>query len=139
MSRVITLFLAIFGTLGLYAQSVGTAGTIEGTILDPSGALVPSANVTLSNDFMNYSVTSVTDERGRFYFSNIPPNTYHLVVTTASFAPAHRDLAIRSKVPISIQIKLQLTGHSETVNVNAEAATVDETVVLKRPSRIKTP
>ena len=86
MSRVIALVLAIFGTTTLFAQSVGTAGTIEGTVLDPSGAVVQSANVTLSNEFMNYRVTSVTDEKGQFYFSNIPPNTYHLIVTTASFA-----------------------------------------------------
>ncbi len=115
--------------MSLFAQSVGTAGTIEGSVIDPSGAVVQSATVTLSNDFMNYSVTSVTDEKGQFYFSNIPPSTYHLVVTTASFALSHQDLTIRSKVPLNVQVKLQLKGNSETVNVKAEAATVDDTVV----------
>ncbi len=129
MSRVIALLLAMFGATSLLAQSVGTAGTIEGTVLDPTGAVVQSASVTLSNGFMNYSVTSVTDEKGQFYFSNVPPNTYHLVVTTASFATNQQDVTIRSKVPMSIQVKLQIKGHSETVNVNAEAATVDETAV----------
>jgi hypothetical protein len=129
MFRSIVLFLVFFGTVGLFAQSIGTAGTIQGTVVDPSGAVVQSASVTLNNEFMNYSVTSVTDQKGQFYFSNIPPNTYHLIVTTASFALSHQDLTIRSKVPLSVQVKLLLKGNSETVNVKAEAATVDDTVV----------
>jgi hypothetical protein len=63
MSRVIALLLAIFGTMSLFAQSVGTAGTIEGTVLDPSGAVVQLTHVTLSNDFMNYTAVSTTDEK----------------------------------------------------------------------------
>ena len=50
-------------------------------------------------------------------------------MTAASFASGHQDLTIRSKVPLNVQVKLQLKGQSETVNVESEAATVDDTVV----------
>ncbi len=129
MKRYLGVLLFICGSIGLFAQSVGTAGTIQGTVVDPSGAVVQSATVTLRNDFMNYSATSVTDARGQFYFSNIPPNTYHLIVMTDSFAIAHQDLTVRSKVPLNVQVTLQLGGHSDTVNVEAEAVAVEDTVV----------
>jgi len=129
VTRYLGVLLFICGSIGLFAQSVGTAGTIQGTVVDPSGALVQSATVTLRNDFMNYSATSVTDARGQFYFSNIPPNTYHLMVTTDSFAIAHQDVTVRSKVPLNVQVTLQLRGQSDTVNVEAEAVAVEGTVV----------
>ncbi len=129
MTRYLASLLLICSSLALFAQSVGTAGTIQGTVVDPSGAVVQSATVTLRNDFMNYSATSVTDAKGQFYLSNIPPNTYHLIVTTDSFAIARQDLTIRSKVPLNVQVTLQLKGHSDSVNVQAEAVPVEDTVV----------
>src|SRR5258708_7051021 len=74
--------------LGLhaFAQSVGNSGSINGSVLDPTGAVVANANVEIRNPVSGLDRSTTTDATGRFVFTNIPFNPYHLTVTAASFA-----------------------------------------------------
>ncbi len=54
-------------------QSLGNAGTIEGTVTDPSGAAIPKAQVTLRNAVSGYSQSTESGSDGSFRLSNIPP------------------------------------------------------------------
>jgi protocatechuate 3,4-dioxygenase beta subunit len=60
----------------VFAQSLGNAGTIEGNVVDPSGAAVAKAVVTLHNAVSGYHQTTTTASDGSFRFGNIPPNPY---------------------------------------------------------------
>ena len=60
----------------LHAQS--NSGSISGTVTDPSGAVVPGATVTVENPVSGYLRTAKTDSAGRYQFSNLPFNPYHL-------------------------------------------------------------
>src|SRR5437764_2641276 len=68
-----------------FAQSLGNAGTIQGTVLDPTGAAVPGADVSILNRISGYTQTTKTDSTGAFRLSNIPPNPYHLEVKVPGF------------------------------------------------------
>ncbi len=70
--------------LGLTGISFGqeTTGTIEGTIKDPSGAVVPGVSVTVTGT--GYSRTVTTDDAGFFRIQQVPPGIY-TVTTAASF------------------------------------------------------
>ena len=57
------------------AQSTGTA-TLTGSVTDASGAVMPRANVTVSNPLTGFVFTSVTTEEGTWYIPNLNPGTY---------------------------------------------------------------
>ena len=68
------------------AQSLGNAGTIEGTVVDPTGAAVPNAQVNLRNALTGYMQTTVSSAEGAFRLVNIPANPYRLEVTASGFS-----------------------------------------------------
>src|ERR1700729_3247 len=101
------------------AQSGGGSGSISGTVVDPSGAVVPNATVELHQPVSGLDRTTVTDDKGNFAFSNVPFNPYHMTVTAAGFAQAAQDVDVRSLVATSVKVSLQVTGVSSTVTVEA--------------------
>ncbi|MGA7685628.1 MAG: TonB-dependent receptor [Terriglobales bacterium] len=101
------------------AQSGGNSGSISGTVLDPSGAVIANANVQIHNPVSGYDRTTTTDAKGNFSFPNVPFNPYHMTVSVAGFADSAQDVEVRSVVPTSVKINLQVTGSSTTVTVEA--------------------
>ena len=121
-------FIAVFCfALGLlaYAQSGGSSGSINGTVLDPSGAVVANAGVEIHNVVSGYDRTTTTDSKGNFSFPNVPFNPYHLSVKAAGFAQYAQDVEIRSVVPASVKITLQVSGSSTTVTVESAGDLVE--------------
>src|ERR1044072_7445030 len=129
-----TLALSVLGILSLSfahlvdAQSLGGAGTVGGTIVDPSGAVVPGATVTIINRVTNYRQSSTTDDTGTFRLTNVPPNPYHLETTAPNFASYEQDVDVRGTVPLDLKIKLALAGTASTVTVEAAGADLLENV-----------
>jgi len=120
------LALAIFLlTAPAYAQSLGNAGTIEGTVVDQSGASVPKATVTLANAVTGYKQSVESDSNGAFRLTNIPPNTYHLSVTAPGFSAFAQDVPIRSSVPVTVKAILPVAAAESSVTVEASGAAVE--------------
>jgi hypothetical protein len=99
------------------AQSGGSSGSINGAVLDPSGAVVANANVEIHNPLTGYDRTTTTDSKGNFSFPNVPFNPYHMTVTASGFDGYAQDVAVRSVVPAAVQINLRVSGTSTTVTV----------------------
>src|ERR1700727_821296 len=99
----------------LHAQSA--AGTVAGTVTDASGAVIPGATVTIENPVSGLSRTTKTDAAGRYQFTNLPRNPYHLVANAPGFAPFSVDVDVRSTVTVTPTIALQVGGASTTVTV----------------------
>ena len=66
----------------VFAQTGGT-GIVVGTVTDPSGAAVPGATVTLTDTATNAARTAITNEAGRYNFSNVLPGNYNLTISKA--------------------------------------------------------
>ena len=107
------------------AQSLGNAGTIQGTVVDPSGAAVAGADVTLHNTVTGYTQSVKSASDGSFKLSNIPPNPYHLDVKASGFSNFGQDVTIRNAIPIDVKAALSLAGVTTEVNVEASAAQVE--------------
>jgi hypothetical protein len=101
------------------AQSAGNSGSVNGTVLDPTGAVVPNAKVEIHNPVSGFNRTTVTDSSGRFEFTNIPFNPYHVSVTADGFMVFAQDVEPRSSVPVSISVKLAVAGSTTAVTVEA--------------------
>jgi hypothetical protein len=100
---------------GLFAQSTNSTA-VEGTVLDPSGAVVPNATVEIRNPVSEFDRTTATNSTGGFSFPNVPFNPYHLVVTGKGFSPYVQDIDVRSTVPLNLSVNLKLQS-SEVVTV----------------------
>jgi hypothetical protein len=106
-------------TLALRVNAQSNSGTISGTVLDPSGAVVANAPVEIHNPVSHFERSTTTDNSGKFNFPNVPFNPYHLSVTGAGFAPYAQDVELRSAVPVDIKINLKVAGSSESVTVES--------------------
>jgi hypothetical protein len=102
-----------------FAQSAGNSTSVTGTVLDPTGAVVPNATVEIHNPISGFKRTATTDESGRFAISNVPFNPYHIVARSEGFALYSQDVDVRSVVPVNLDISLKLAS-SETVTVESE-------------------
>jgi hypothetical protein len=92
---------------------------VTGTVVDPSGAVVANATVTIRNPVSAFERTTTTDESGNFAIPNVPFNPYHLTVTSTGFNPYAQDIVVRSAVPVSLSLTLKVKGSAETVTVEA--------------------
>lgn len=116
------IFLLLFAFKGgLCSQATGNGGTIQGTVKDPSGAVVSGAEVTITNPVSGYSQSVKSGTDGTFRLLNLPPNQYHLQITLSGFQTYQQDVAVRTQVPIQVNAALALAGSTETVNVEASA------------------
>ena len=103
------------------AQST-TEGAIAGTVLDPSGAIIPSASVTLHNDGTNAEIKLVSDGAGYFKAPLVPPGTYTVSISATGFAD-YRATGVAVTVGSLTELHPALnTGQAvESVQVSGEA------------------
>jgi hypothetical protein len=123
MKRVLALAVVC---ARIWAQSLGNAGTIEGTVTDPSGAAIAGAAVTVQNAVTGYRQTAISGAEGTFRLTNIPPNPYHLEVTAAGFQAFVRDVPVRNAIPVQVKASLALAGAKTAVTVEAAGADILE-------------
>ena len=117
--------ISLFFCLSLAAAQSSTSSTINGTVVDSSGAVVPNAVVAIHNPVSQYERSTSTDSAGKFNFPNVPFNPYHLSIQASGFAPSAQDVEVRSIVPVSLNITLQVAGSSTTVTVEAAGDLVE--------------
>lgn len=110
------------------AQSPGAAGTINGTVKDPNGAIIAGATVTIENSITKFSRTATTDETGAFKFTNVPQNAYQLSVRANGFQNNTQQIDVRSNVPQEVAIQLAVNGLTGEAVVVTDTAAVVENV-----------
>jgi hypothetical protein len=137
------LSLAVL-TRPVFGQSLGNAGTIEGTVLDPSGAAVPKAAVSIHNAVSGYTQSTTTGSDGSFRLVNIPANPYHMEVKAAGFEPFSQDVSVKAGLPVQVKATLSLAGSQTSVNVEASSdvletdpsahVDIDRSLLVKLPT-----
>src|SRR5438093_4086306 len=96
--RLVVCFSLLAPALA-FAQELGGAGTVQGTVKDPTGGVMQSVDVRIANPVSGFTRTTTTDTAGRFVFRNLPPNPYHITVEAQGFKTLERDVNVRSAVP----------------------------------------
>ena len=125
------------------AQTQITTGTIQGTVTDVNGAVVPGANVEIKNLDTNFSRTLTTDDGGRFVALALPPGNYSVTISKQGFATTvveKADLTVGQA--LNLPLSMKVSGVQERVTVTAptvdtvktEASnTLNETTVSTTP------
>ncbi|MCC7175177.1 MAG: carboxypeptidase regulatory-like domain-containing protein [Bryobacterales bacterium] len=99
-----------------------TFGTITGAVRDPSGAVVPNANVTVVNTSTNAVRNTTTNTEGIYAFPALVPGPYEVRVETAGFRTATSRLELQVQQTARVDVSLQVGQTSESIEVSASAA-----------------
>lgn len=116
MKRMRAAFLLSIFSGWLMAQSTAT---LNGTIFDSGGAVVPGAKVTLSNALTRFEKATESQADGSFSMTNVPFGGYQIEVLRAGFARKVDAVALRSNVPVTIKVSLTIGAAAESVTVSA--------------------
>jgi hypothetical protein len=116
--------LALICTTGVVLGQAGTS-TIRGTTVDPTGAVIPGATVTITNPGTGLTRSQTTNELGSFNFELIPPGKYTLEAETKGFKKKVMS-GVQALVgaPTDVKVQMELGSVAETVTVEAAAAAV---------------
>src|SRR5215468_5739560 len=110
------------------AFSQGTTALLSGTVIDPTGAAVPGASVSVTNLATDQGFKATTNERGEWALPSMAAAFYKVVVTKNGFksgvAPS---VEVNAGVPASVNIKLEIGAATESVEVIGGAEIVQAT------------
>jgi hypothetical protein len=129
ISLMILMFCAMLAVISVAtATAQETTGGLQGTVKDPSGAVVPNATVTVSGPALIGDKTQTSDSTGYYRFANLPPGTYTVKVTAAQFsALSHTGIVIEVGHLPTLDIALKIGAVETTVEVSSAAPTIDVT------------
>jgi Carboxypeptidase regulatory-like domain len=118
------LSLFLFATLA-HAQA---GANIVGTVTDPSGAVVPSAKVTVVQEGTGFAQTVRANSSGYFVVPSLHPATYKLNVNSAGFqAYVQEGITLEANQSVTVNVALTLGAATKSVTVHGAAALVNTT------------
>src|SRR5262249_25883544 len=120
MFRFAKLATPIVGLMFLAAlgSAQGPVGTLNGTVADPAGAMVPGATVVATNNATSVESRTTTTSSGDYTLPYLPAGTYTIRVQAPGFRPATAEnVILRVAQVMTIDIKLEVGGVNEQVVV----------------------
>jgi outer membrane receptor protein involved in Fe transport len=128
MARTLVLAatcVALF-TDSAHAQSVN--GSIQGTVVDQSGAVLPGVTVTVTNSSTAATRSMVTDETGTFRAELLPVGTYDVSAELSGFtAPKATSVTVTVGATLTLRVEMRVAGVAENVTVTAAVPVIETT------------
>ncbi len=109
----------------LVAQTNTTS--LSGVVVDPTGASIPGATVTILDPAKGTTKTETSKSKGEFEFSQIEPGQYKLTVSASGFSDQQQNLELLVASPLKVNVKMSIGAAVDTVNVEATAAPINTT------------
>src|SRR5262245_32587798 len=126
--RILSVFLLLFTSLVLLAGQgfgQGTTSRVTGTAVDTTGAVVPGATVTLTNEANSISFTTQTSSSGAYAFDLIPAGVYTVAVEKSGFKKfVSTGNVVQINQPATVNINMEVGDVSSQVTVQATAEAV---------------
>ena len=102
--------------------------SIQGTVTDPQGAVIPGATLTLTDQATNAKVVRTSDQTGIFNFNALPADQFTLVVERTGFEKkVLHDLQLIPEQANALNVKLEIGSDTQTVSVNASLTAAMDT------------
>jgi Carboxypeptidase regulatory-like domain len=120
------LALSLCLGVGALAQSV-TAGDINGTVTDSTGAIIPNATITVTSVATGQTKTATSGTAGEYRVSLLSPGTYKVTATAAGFSTISTSITVAAGSVTTDNLKLTVGQNSTTVEVNAAPEIVNTT------------
>ena len=111
--------------LPLAAAQVLPVGTVDGTVKDPSAALLAGIKVTLKNIETGVSRNGATNDNGYFFFPLVNPGRYEVSAVKTGFKKGTQQILVRTGIRSTADFSLELGQVTESVEVSARAAMLE--------------
>jgi TonB family protein len=92
-----------------------TQGSIEGTVMDPSGGIIPGARVVLTSAVSAATRSTTTDVRGRFVFADVAAGAYDVTVSLVGFKTSKGRVQLSDGFRAAMEVRLEMGSVTETV------------------------
>jgi len=116
-----------FGLVTALTAQVLPVGTVDGTVKDPSGALLTGIKVTLKNLETGVSRDTTTTESGYFFFPLVNPGRYEVAAEKAGFKKGTQEIIVRTGIRSTADFTLELGAVTESVQVTGSAPLLETT------------
>src|SRR5215831_12812635 len=119
--------LAILSLVFCFAVSAQeTRGSLSGIVTDSSGAVVPHANLQLTNTETGVVLTTISNEAGLYRFLFLNPGQYKLVVSISGFKTFERgNIQLNVSEAGTVPVTLEVGSQSDRITVSAEAPLIE--------------
>ena len=107
------------------AQQATTS--LAGVVTDPSGGVLPGAAVTITRPATGQTLTTTTNARGQYQFSQLAPGTWNVTISAKGFADQTKVGTLLVSKPATIPFTMSVQALAQTVNVSAETETLNTT------------
>jgi carboxypeptidase family protein/TonB-dependent receptor-like protein len=125
---VVLLVCFCAGTKTNVMAQIGGSGSIQGTITDPNGAVVPNATVTAENVATKIKTTKQTNEAGLYVINALPPGEYNVLVSLTGFQSLVQEkVIVDALTAVGVNLTLQLGNVNETITVSEAPAQLNIT------------
>lgn len=105
-----------------------TSGELTGSVFDPTGAIVPNATVTATNENTGVAATATTTSAGQYRINNLLVGKYDITVTAAGFTKAEvKDVDVTLNQVATANVTVEVGQSTQTVEVTSEAAVINTT------------
>ena len=119
-------FIILAACLGILAQSI--SGDLVGRIYDASGDMIPGVTIVAKNDATGTETTTKSTSSGESHVAKLQPGMYRVTVRAAGFAKAQiKGVSVALNQTATTNVRLDVSGNVETVEVSASAASIDTT------------
>ena len=128
VGRVLVAAFLIAALSASVAWSQGNQGTLEGTVVDQSGASVPGAKLTATNNATAINFYSTSDSNGLFTFPVLPVGTYTIQVEHPGFAKVNeKNVTVTVGARVNLSFKLSVVRQTEVITVTDEPPILETT------------
>jgi len=125
---ILWLAILLLFPVGMLRAQVSNTGQITGTVFDPSGKVISSAEVTATNPATNFTQTVKTSSTGVYVFPALQSGTYTVSATATGFAKAvYNTVVVQVAQTTDLEIKMTVGQVSETVTVSAATEVLETT------------
>lgn len=128
-TAVVVLLVAAFS----HAQTF--RGAINGTVVDPSGAVVAGAEVRAINNGTGVTLSTASTTEGQFSFQDLPLGSYKVTVSAPGFQVVNVDnVSVTAGAVYTLPVKLTMGQQTTAIEVSAAAVAVDTTTSTQNTS-----
>ncbi|HZH89191.1 MAG TPA: carboxypeptidase regulatory-like domain-containing protein [Pyrinomonadaceae bacterium] len=126
-------------TISLSVVAQTSRGTVSGTVVDPAGAVIAGATVTLTNTQTGVGRDSVTNDEGFYRFDAVDLGTYSVNITATGFGTLTKtNVIVNANQTSSIDAQMAPGGQEVTIDVIADAGAALQTEAPVRGGNIST-
>ncbi len=112
----------VLACVGAFAQA---NSTLTGIVTDQTGAVIPDAQIVLTNPATGFTNTTVSSATGLYAIGGLNPANYNLKVTAKGFQSfSQTGIVVNVSSTVRVDVKMSVGSEAQTVTVQADALTV---------------